>query len=411
MYRKIFHTSGYYRLIAILLFALCLTGCDKVDISPQAASASLVDSSKPANVTDAAFKATNGDPAENEAADIDASRRNAITRAVKEVSPAVVNITVTEVVKGAKPVYREFGFMKFFLGYRRFKRNVKSIGSGFIISEEGLVVTNAHVANESAKKIIVTLSDGSQYKAKVIGADKLSDIAVLKIKADREFPYVEFANSEKVIVGEWAIAIGNPFGLFEKSRPSVTVGVVSAVHRDFQPNPNRPRVYLDMIQTDAAINAGNSGGPLVNSAGKVIGINTFIYTGGTGQGFVGLGFAIPSNRAKKIIRELIKDGDYDKPFDLGWNLNPTTYRMIIHNRIVRLPALSVYSVNRNGPAFKAGIIPGDIILKIGDTYVQSLMHAKALLRQYELGDSLRVEFMRDGHRYETKIYLRARVEG
>src|SRR5699024_9381183 len=117
-------------------------------------------------------------------------------------------------------------------------------------------------------------------EAELIGADMLSDIALLKIDADRTFPYAGFGNSDNVIVGEWAIAIGNPFGLFNASQPSVTVGVVSAIHRNFHPNPQQPRVYLNMIQTDAAINQGNSGGPLVNSAGKVIGINTFIYTGG-----------------------------------------------------------------------------------------------------------------------------------
>lgn len=398
---------SYGTLLLSLFLTFLTAGCDRTTPPAETKAASIVDTTEPTASSNTQFT---GETSQQSAADIDASRRNAITRAVNEVSPAVVNVTVTEVVRGKKPVFGNFGFFRPFLGFRPYKRNVKSIGSGFIINENGLVVTNAHVANEAAKKIIVTLSDGSRYEAKLIGADMLSDIALLKIKADREFPYAEFGNSDSVIVGEWAIAIGNPFGLFTASQPSVTVGVISAVDRDFRPNPNKPRVYLDMIQTDAAINQGNSGGPLVNSAGKVIGINTFIYTGGTGQGFVGLGFAIPSNRAKKIIRELIEDGDYDRNFDLGLTMRPTTYRMVMRGRIVPVFGLVVTRVNRDGPAFKSGILPDDIILKIGKTSIQSKMHARALLRRYSVGDSMRVVFLRNGQRYETKIFLRGSVE-
>src|SRR5699024_4657383 len=229
--------------------------------------------------------------------DISQSRHTAITRTVKKVTPAVVSITVTEVVQGRRRGFDEF--------YNRFfsvpvEREVSSMGSGFIISKDGLVVTNQHVAGKNAKKVVVSLSEGKQYEVKVLGSDELADLSVLKLQADRTFPYVEFGNSDSVIVGEWSLAVGNPFGLFKSAKPSVTVGVVSAMNRDFRPNPNKPRVYMDMIQTDAAINRGNSGGPLVDSEGKVIGVNTFIFTGGTSGGFVGLGFAIPSNRVKKI---------------------------------------------------------------------------------------------------------------
>src|SRR5699024_7529979 len=153
-------------------------------------------------------------------------------------------------------------FNRFFIAPT--EREFSSLGSGFIVSEDGLVVTNEHVADEDAAKIMVSLPDGTQYEAEVVGSDVLADLALLQIKADKSFPYVEFGNSDEVMAGEWAIAIGNPFGLFKAGQPSVTVGVISALHRDFRPNPNEPRVYLDMIQTDAAINQGNSGGPLVN---------------------------------------------------------------------------------------------------------------------------------------------------
>lgn len=339
---------------------------------------------------------------------INSSRQTAITNAVKEVSPAVVSITVTEMVKGG----RRLAFDKF---YNQFfsvpiEREVSSMGSGFIISKDGLVVTNQHVANRHAKKCVISLPDGSQYEAEVIGADELADLALLKIKADREFPAVEFGDSDSVLVGEWSLAVGNPFGLFESAKPSVTVGVVSAINRDFRPNPNEPRVYMDMIQTDAAINRGNSGGPLVDSEGKVIGVNTFIYTGGTSSGFVGLGFAIPSNRVQKIIEQLQSSGEVHLSYDPGFNTVEMTYQLAAQYNLPAIRGLLVKSVNRDGPAFEAGIVPGDIILKIGRESVQSKMHAQALFREFQEGDSMRVELFRDGDRYETKMYLRKKVQ-
>ena len=343
------------------------------------------------------------DPQKN----ISNGRQTAITNAVKKVSPAVVSITVTEVVQGRRRGFNEF--------YNRFfsvpvEREVSSMGSGFIISKNGLVVTNQHVAGKNAKKVVVSLSEGVQYDAKVLGSDELADLTLLKMKADREFPTVEFGNSDSVIVGEWSIAVGNPFGLFKSAQPSVTVGVVSARNRDFRPNPNKPRVYMDMIQTDAAINRGNSGGPLVDSEGKVIGVNTFIFTGGTSNGFVGLGFAIPSNRVQKIIRQLSASGEVQLSYDPGFSTTEMTYQMAAKYDLPAVMGLLVESVNRDGPAFEAGIVPGDIILKIGDERVQSNMHARALFREFSEGDSMRVELLRDNKRYGTKIMLRKKVK-
>jgi len=338
---------------------------------------------------------------------INNSRRTAITRAVKEISPAVVSITVTEMVNGgSRLAFNEY--------YNRFfpvpiQKEVNSMGSGFIIKKDGLVVTNQHVANKDAKKVVVSLADGSQYQAKVLGADELADLALLKIQADREFPTVEFGNSDSVLVGEWSLAVGNPFGLFAAAQPSVTVGVVSAKNRDFRPNPNEPRVYTDMIQTDAAINRGNSGGPLVDSQGKVIGVNTFIYTGGTSSGNVGLGFAIPSNRVQKIIQQLADSGEVHLSYDPGFTTQQMTYQLAAKYNLP-LVGLLVTSVNKDGPAFQAGIIPGDIILKIGDEPVQSKMHAQALFREFDEGDSMRVELWRNGKRYETKMLLRKKIK-
>lgn len=334
---------------------------------------------------------------------IDASRRNAITRAVKEVSPAVVSITVTEQVKGQRPVYDNF-YNHFFM--MPFSREYKSMGSGFIISQNGLVVTNQHVVTKYAKKIVVSLPGGEQYNAKVIGSDKLFDLALLKIQAARTFPSVHFGNSDSVLVGEWALALGNPFGLFSASQPSVTIGVVSALHRDFRPNPNKPRAYPDMIQTDAAINSGNSGGPLVDSQGNVIGVNTFIYTGGTGNGFVGLGFAIPSNRVKRIVKELLKYGKVEKGYSLGMKTTPMTYHLAARMGVI---GLFVTSVNKDGPAFKSGIVPGDVIIRIGGQRVRSKTNAKALMREYSVGDTMSIQLFRNGKLYKTKIKLRPKV--
>ena len=339
---------------------------------------------------------------------ISTSRQTAITRAVKKVSPAVVSITVTEMVQGG----RRLEFSEY---YNRFvpvpiEREVSSMGSGFIISSDGLIVTNQHVANRQAKRVVVSLPNGSQYEAKVLGEDELADLALLKIQADKTFPTVEFGDSDSVLVGEWSLAVGNPFGLFESAKPSVTVGVVSAINRDFRPNPNEPRVYMDMIQTDAAINRGNSGGPLVDSEGKVIGVNTFIFTGGTSGGNVGLGFAIPSNRVQKIIKQLSTAGEVTLSYDPGFSTIEMTRQLVLKYNLPATRGLLVKSVNKDGPAFEAGIVPGDIILKIGEERIQSKMHAQALFREYQEGDSMRVELYRKGDRYETKMYLRKKVK-
>ncbi len=335
-----------------------------------------------------------------------ADRSNAITNAVRQASPAVVSITVTEVVQSRRGVPDDF-FNPFF--FRPMEREFSSIGSGFIISEEGMVVTNEHVANSSARKIMISLPDGSQYEARVIGSDELFDLTLLQIETDRSFPYIEFGDSDRLRVGEWAIAMGNPFGLFKTAQPSVTVGVVSALHRDFRPDPNDPRVYMDMIQTDAAINRGNSGGPLVNSEGKVIGVNTFIFTGGTSAGSVGLGFAIPSNRVIGIIDQLLNQGEVEVAFDPGFETTEMTMQKAVENNLPAVPGLLVTSVNRDGPAFESGILPGDIIMKIGGEQVYREMHARALYREYSEGDTMRIELLRDGRRYEARMVLRKKV--
>lgn len=341
---------------------------------------------------------------------IDDSRRNAITNAVDKAGPAVVSITVTELQRGYTREFDSFFFRYFDVPIQR---EVQSVGSGFIISEDGLVVTNEHVASKNSKTIMVALSDGNTYDAELLGSDELADLSLLKIKdQSRSYPHIEFANSDNIMVGEWSIAMGNPFGLFADGQPSVTVGVVSAKERDFRPDPQDPRVYVEMIQTDAAINRGNSGGPLINSNGEVMGVNTFIFTGGTSGGFVGLGFAIPSNRVQKIIGQLKESGTVSLDYDPGMKFVPVTRQLIMqYPNIPRVLGLFVTEVNKSGPAYECGIMPGDVIVQIGDERVTSEMHAWALMREYDEGEEMELHLVRENRKYKTSMNLRKRVQG
>lgn len=343
-------------------------------------------------------------------ATIDDTRRNAITNAVDKAGPAVVSITVTELQRGYTREFDSFFFRYFDVPI---EREVQSVGSGFIISEDGLVVTNEHVASKNSKTIMVALSDGNTYDAELLGSDELADLSLLQIKdQDRTYPHVNFANSEDIMVGEWSIAMGNPFGLFADGQPSVTVGVVSAKERDFRPDPQDPRVYVEMIQTDAAINRGNSGGPLINSNGEVMGVNTFIFTGGTSGGFVGLGFAIPSNRVQKIIGQLKESGAVSLDYDPGMKFVPVTRQLIMqYPNIPRVLGLFVTEVNKSGPAYECGIMPGDVIVQIGEERVTSEMHAWALMRDYDEGEEMELHLVRENRKYKTSMNLRKRVQG
>ncbi len=342
-----------------------------------------------------------------------ASRHNAITRAVGMATDAVVSVTVTEMARD----YDQELIDRFFGNFYSpgILREYKSLGSGFIISDDGLVVTNQHVVGVNAVEVMVTLSNGESHKAEIIGIDELTDLSLLKINTDRPLPFMVFGNSDGIMVGEWCIAMGNPFGLFEDGTPTVTVGVVSAIDRDFRPNPRMPRVYSDMIQTDASINSGNSGGPLLNALGEVIGVNTFIFTGGTSDGFVGLGFAIPSNRVVRIIEQLRDSGKVLPRFDLGMELRNISFN---DAREYYIPYVNngngvyVFSVNRDGPAYEAGIMPGDIIWKLQNQVIYSKNYYEALMRDYNEGDTIRVEIYRGGENgglYEASVILKAKV--
>ncbi len=229
---------------------------------------------------------------------VDVSRQNAITNAVRLVEPAVVSVNVikTELVRARSPF--GFGFFDFF-GYPM-QRQVQSIGSGVIYDAKGYIITNAHVVS-GATQIKVVLPDKREFDAGIVGIDQIHDIAKLKISGNR-LPVAKLGDSSDLIIGEWSIALGNPYGfLMNDSKPSVSVGVISALNRSFAPREDR-HDYKAMIQTDAAVNPGNSGGPLVNINGEVIGINTFIFSENGGN--IGIGFAIPINSVKAILQAI-----------------------------------------------------------------------------------------------------------
>ena len=331
-------------------------------------------------------------------------RKNAITRAVEKASPAVVSINVMEVLRYRDPFAGD-PWMEYFFGRRRsriYERQVQSVGSGFVISPDGYIVTNEHVAHNAAK-ITVVFMDGSTLEAEVIGSDEATDLALLKVNPSSALPYLDFAESSEPIPGEWAIALGNPFGLFEAAEPTVTVGVVSGVGRDFQPRENR--IYRDMIQTDAAINQGNSGGPLLNALGDVIGVNTFIYTSSTGGGSIGLGFAVPSSKARDIIEELRTNGRVDRSYYIG------LYGLDVNERIARALGLPdargviVRDVEANSPAAQAGFQPYDVIISFEGERVNKQLDYAARLYDFRPGDIVHFEVLRDGQQMTLTMRL------
>lgn len=336
------------------------------------------------------------------------SRQNAITRAVARVSPAVVGINVTEVREQQglipnDPFFRRFfdqdPFFRQYFGNRKYE--VKGLGSGVIISPDGYIITNDHVAG-NATEITITLVGGTRLKAELIGTDPLSDVALLKVDGNG-LPYAALGNSDEVVIGEWAIALGNPFGLFEiNDKPTVTVGVISSTGMNLGRQNNR--VYRDMIETDAAINGGNSGGPLVNSLGEVVGINTLIFTGGVSQTFVGYGFAIPVNKVKRIVAELRKRGKVERDIWTGFEAQQVDARVARYFGMAQVQGVIVSDVFRNGPAEKAGIKVGDIILEISGEKINSEEELFAVLNDARPGDVLRLKVYRE--RKEVQVQLR-----
>lgn len=337
--------------------------------------------------------------------DIENSRENAITRAVARVSPAVVSVNVTQV----QQVYRTNPFMndpffRHFYPYDKVMREVHGLGSGFLFSEQGHILTNQHVI-DNADKIVVTLPGGEKFDAEIIGEDYKTDIAVIKISG-RDFPFVTFGNSDDVIIGEWSIAVGNPFGLFDLSaKPTVTVGVISAVGQDFSKDES-DRFYQDMIQTDAAINSGNSGGPLVNSYGQVIGINTIIYSVSSDIGAnIGLGFAIPINRVKTVLADLLKFGSIQRNIWTQIQFEDVTPMVAFYLRMNSTQGTIVTNVERGSAWAEAGLETEDVIIEINGKTIKSTSDIERLKKEItpQKGDTILLKVFRNRQVYRAEV--------
>ena len=315
----------------------------------------------------------------------------------EKLMPSVVNISTTQtVVTNVNPfpfefppgspfedMFKEFGTPQ--------KRKASALGSGFIIDAKGIVITNNHVI-KGAEDIIVRVDGDKEYKAKILGADPLSDVAVLKIDSDENFIPVKFGDSDKARIGDWVIAIGNPFGL----GGTVTSGIISARNRDLGMNR-----YEDFIQTDASINVGNSGGPLFNMNGEVIGINTAIL----GQaGSIGIGFAIPSNSAKKVIDQLIEFGETKRGW-LGVRIQIVTKEIADVEKLDKPRGALVASVAENSPSDKAGIKAGDIILEFNGVLINEMKELPKIVAQTEVGKTVEVKVWRNEKEISKKIKL------
>ena len=334
-------------------------------------------------------------------AQIEAGRETAITRAVRAAEPAVVSVNVTAVQRVRDPYYDPFWE---FFGYGRERlreREVQATGSGFVVSPDGDIVTNEHVV-ASAQTVTVSFPDGRTLPARVVGSDPGTDLALLKVEADRPLPYLALARTPAV-VGEWVIALGNPFGLFEAAEPTVTVGVVSATNRNLQ-SEQQGRVYRGMIQTDAAINQGNSGGPLVNAVGEVIGVNTAIFSpSGTSAG---IGFAVPAERVGRIVDELRTSGSVDRSYYTGLDLVEVTPEIARQLGLAGgTQGLVVRAVAAGSPAARAGLQPYDVVTAISGTPIRSGNDYIARLYDFRPGDRVEVAVLRDGRTRRTPLTL------
>lgn len=322
------------------------------------------------------------------------NRENAIVKAAGIVGPCVVSINVfqTQIVQTGLP-FDDF-WSEFFFP-RKYRREVQSLGSGFIISGKGHILTNEHVIH-NATRILVTLEDGREYEANLIGSDTKTDLALLRVEA-HDLPVAPLGNSNELILGEWVIAIGNPFGyLLDDPQPSVTVGVVSALKRDVKPEKGESRVFANMIQTDASINPGNSGGPLVDSNGLVIGVNTFIFTRSGGS--LGMGFAVPINRAKRVVKDFVKYGAVRWPW-IGIHPQELTSTLKEGLKIIedeRLSGILIADIDAASPAQKAGFNRGDIITELNGKTIRSVFDWEGEITDIAVGDKLDVRVLRKG---------------
>jgi Do/DeqQ family serine protease len=361
-------------LIGAMVF-ICLTGCS----SGKNDSPLFFESKRKAGEAEA--------PVKDVPSDI-LSTQKAFTAVSAKVTPCVVNISTISRKKIIQPFFEMNPLFEDFFGAPQTRRD-KSLGSGFIISKDGYIVTNDHVVRD-AESVQVKLSNDKVYDAKVIGGDPKTDIAVIKINA-ADLPVAVLGESEKLEVGQWAIAIGNPFGL----ERSMTVGVISATGRTNM----GIETYENFIQTDASINPGNSGGPLLNIHGEVIGINTAIVAAGQG-----IGFAIPITMAKPVFTQLLQKGSVSRGY-MGVTIQPVTEELANSFGLKQARGALVNDILKGSPAEKSGIRQGDVIVAFNGADVKDSSHLQRLVAETGIGKPVRVKIIRDGKDLELTMTL------
>ncbi len=323
----------------------------------------------------------------------------------KDVMPSVVNIRTEKTVKGGGRVFRQFGkgpmgedpfdfFEKFFGGDPQRDFRQRSLGSGFIIDPEGYIVTNNHVI-EGADEIRVRLNDEKEYDAEIVGRDPNTDIALIRVRADAKLPACRLGNSDEVEIGQWVVAIGNPFGL----EHTMTAGIVSAKGRVIGSGP-----YDDFIQTDASINPGNSGGPLINMKGEVIGINTAIIASGQG-----IGFAVSINLAKGIIDQLKKSGEVTRGW-LGVAIQDISPEIAEYYGVDRKDGVLVTEVFKDDPADRAGILAKDIIVAVNGTPVKTTRDLTRMIADIAVGQKAEIDVLRAGKERHFSVTVAKRKD-
>ncbi len=324
---------------------------------------------------------------------------NPFVRVAELVTPAVVNISTVTSGKGRTPseLFRPFGnepffrdfFDRFFEGTPR-RRQQTSLGSGVIIDKSGLILTNNHVVKD-ADEITVKFANKQEAKGKVVGTDPKTDLAVIRVSAKEDLPVVALGNSDRLSVGEWAIAIGNPFGLDH----TLTVGVISATGR----SEVGIATYENFIQTDASINPGNSGGPLLNIRGEVIGINTAIVASGQG-----IGFAIPVNMARKVMDDLVKKGKVTRGW-LGVGIQPLTPELAKSFGVSADEGILVNQVMPKSPAEAAGLKTGDLILSVDGKPMKDPRQLQRIIAEADIGKSIEITILREREKRTLKVQV------
>ena len=340
---------------------------------------------------------------------VTASRRNAVVRAVERVQPSVVSVRVVHREQVRYRYRHPFDLLfrdPFGPRYYSGQRDRVLEGSGFIVDSEGFVLTNAHlVRSKYIRKVEVSLPDGRLLEVRSGNRDVALDLAVLKIDGS-DLPVAPLAESDHLLVGEWAIAIGNPFDL----GPTVSIGVISAVDRDFE-EPQGDYYYRDMIQTDAAINPGNSGGPLVNALGEVVGVNSFIYTGGEySLGSIGIGFAIPIGAARRFLDEMRIHGEVRPPWHGIVDLQDLTPRWASYLELDITEGAVVLQVTADSPSDEADLARGDVIVGINGEAVGSANEAWSVLGGLRVDQGCALDIIRSNEPRTVEFRIQERPE-